>query len=73
MPEIPLTDLLAYFDAVRAVTRLYLEQATDADDPADAARFVARAALKAASKRSSRFFAACATAASVPNVGAEAG
>ena len=31
MPEIPLTDLLAYFDAVRAVTRQYLEQATDAD------------------------------------------
>ncbi len=31
MPEIPLTDLLAYFDAVRAVTRRYLAQATDAD------------------------------------------
>ena len=31
MPEIPLTDLLAYFDAVRAVTRQYLDQATDAD------------------------------------------
>ena len=31
MPEIPLTDLMAYFDAVRAVTRQYLEQATDAD------------------------------------------
>jgi uncharacterized damage-inducible protein DinB len=31
MPEIPLTDLLAYFDAVRAVTRQYLAQATDAD------------------------------------------
>jgi uncharacterized damage-inducible protein DinB len=31
MPEISLTDLLAYFNAVRAVTRQYLEQATDAD------------------------------------------
>ena len=31
MPEIPLTDLLAYFDAVRAVTRHYLDQATDVD------------------------------------------
>ena len=31
MPEIPLPDLMAYFDAVRAVTRQYLEQATDAD------------------------------------------
>ena len=31
MPEIPLTDLLAYFDAVRAVTRPYLAQATDTD------------------------------------------
>ena len=31
MPEIPLTDLMAYFDAVRAVTRQYLSQATDAD------------------------------------------
>ena len=31
MPEIPLTDLMAYFDAVRAVTRRYLEQATEAD------------------------------------------
>jgi hypothetical protein len=31
MPDIPLTDLLAYFDAVRAVTRRYLDQATDAD------------------------------------------
>ena len=31
MPEIPLTDLMAYFDAVRAVTRHYLEQATDAE------------------------------------------
>ena len=31
MPDIPLTDLMAYFDAVRAVTRRYLDQATDAD------------------------------------------
>lgn len=31
MPDIPLTDLMAYFEAVRAVTRHYLEQATDAD------------------------------------------
>ena len=31
MPEIPLTDLMAYFDAVRAVTLRYLEQATDED------------------------------------------
>ena len=31
MPEIPLTALLAYGDAVRAVTRQYLAQATDAD------------------------------------------
>ena len=31
MPEIPLTDLMAYFDAVRVVTRQYLEQATEAD------------------------------------------
>jgi uncharacterized damage-inducible protein DinB len=31
MPEIPLTDLMAYFDAVRVVTCHYLEQATDAD------------------------------------------
>ena len=31
MPEIPLTDLMAYFDAVRVVTRRYLDQATDAD------------------------------------------
>ena len=31
MPAIPLSDLMAYFDAVRAVTRRYLEQATDAD------------------------------------------
>jgi hypothetical protein len=32
MPEISLTDLMAYFDAVRAVTRRYLEQATDTDE-----------------------------------------
>ena len=31
MPEIALTDLLAYFGAVRAVTRQYLAQATDTD------------------------------------------
>jgi uncharacterized damage-inducible protein DinB len=31
LPEIPLPDLMAYFDAVRAVTRRYLEQATEAD------------------------------------------
>jgi uncharacterized damage-inducible protein DinB len=31
MPEIPLTDLMAYFDAVRAVTRHYLAEATDDD------------------------------------------
>jgi hypothetical protein len=31
MPAIPLTDLLAYFAAVRAVTCQYLERATDAD------------------------------------------
>ena len=31
MPEIPLTDLIAYFDAVRAVTCRYLEQATEED------------------------------------------
>jgi len=31
MPDIPLTDLMAYFEAVRAVTRRYFEQATDAD------------------------------------------
>ena len=31
MPEIPLTDLMAYFDAVRVVTRHSLEQATDVD------------------------------------------
>ena len=31
MPEIPLTDLMAYFDAVRAVTRHCLAHVTDAD------------------------------------------
>jgi uncharacterized damage-inducible protein DinB len=31
MPDIPLIDLIAYFEAVRVVTRRYLEQATDAD------------------------------------------
>jgi len=31
MPDIPLTNLMAYFEAVRAVTRHYLEKATDAD------------------------------------------
>jgi uncharacterized damage-inducible protein DinB len=31
MPEIPLADLMAYFDAVRAVTLQWLEQASDAD------------------------------------------
>jgi uncharacterized damage-inducible protein DinB len=31
MPEVSLTDLMAYLDAVRAVTRRYLAQATDAD------------------------------------------
>jgi hypothetical protein len=31
MPDIPLTDLMAYFEAVRAVTRQYFEQAIDAD------------------------------------------
>ena len=31
MPEVPLPDLMAYFDAVRAVTRHYLEQATEAN------------------------------------------
>ncbi len=31
MPEIPLNDLMAYFDAVRLVTREYLDQATDND------------------------------------------
>ena len=31
MPDLPLTDLLAYFDAVRAVTRHYLAHATDAE------------------------------------------
>ena len=31
MPDLPLTDLMAYFDAVRAVTRHYLAHATDAE------------------------------------------
>jgi len=31
MPDVPLTDLMAYFDAVRAVTRHYLAHATDAE------------------------------------------
>ena len=31
MPDIPLTDLMVYFEAVRAVTRQFLERATDAD------------------------------------------
>ncbi len=31
MPEVPLGDLMAYFEAVRGVTRQYLEQATEAD------------------------------------------
>lgn len=31
LPESPLTDLMAYCDAVRAVTHQYLQQATDAD------------------------------------------
>jgi uncharacterized damage-inducible protein DinB len=31
MPDISLTDLMAYFEAVRAVTRQYLDQATDGD------------------------------------------
>jgi uncharacterized damage-inducible protein DinB len=31
MPEVALTDLMAYFDAVRAVTRQSLDQTTDAD------------------------------------------
>ena len=31
MPEIPLGDLMAYFDAVRLVTRRYLDQVTDTD------------------------------------------
>jgi uncharacterized damage-inducible protein DinB len=31
MPEIPLIDLMAYFEVVRAVTLQWLEQATDAD------------------------------------------
>ena len=35
MPEISLTDLMAYFNAVRTVTRQYLDQATDADEEDD--------------------------------------
>ena len=31
MPDIPLADLMAYFKAVRATTRQYLDQVTDAD------------------------------------------
>jgi uncharacterized damage-inducible protein DinB len=31
MPALPLSDLMAYFEAVRAVTRHYLAQATEAD------------------------------------------
>ena len=31
MPEVPLGDLMAYFEAVRSVTRQYLDQATEAD------------------------------------------
>ncbi len=31
MQDIPLADLMAYFHAVRAATRRYLDQATDAD------------------------------------------
>jgi uncharacterized damage-inducible protein DinB len=31
MPDIPLADLMAYFKAVRAKTRQYLDQVTDAD------------------------------------------
>ena len=31
MPDISLTDLMAYFDAVRALTRQYFDQATDQD------------------------------------------
>ena len=31
MPEIPINDLMAYFGAVRAVTRQYLERASDDD------------------------------------------
>jgi uncharacterized damage-inducible protein DinB len=29
MPDIPLTDLMTYFDAVRTITRQYLDQVTD--------------------------------------------
>ena len=31
MPEVPLGDLMAYFEAVRGVMRQYLDQATEAD------------------------------------------
>ena len=31
LPEIPLSDLIAYFDAVRVTTRRYLDQATEED------------------------------------------
>lgn len=31
MPDLPLTDLMAYVEAVRVVTRRYLDQVTDAD------------------------------------------
>jgi uncharacterized damage-inducible protein DinB len=31
MPEIPLNDLMAYYEAVRALMRRYLDQATEAD------------------------------------------
>ena len=31
MPDIPLGDLMAYFDAVRGLTRQYFDQATDED------------------------------------------
>ena len=31
LPDVPLADLMAYFDAVRTVTRDYLAHATDAD------------------------------------------
>ena len=31
MPAIPLIDLMVYFEAVRTLTRHYLEHATDAD------------------------------------------
>jgi len=31
MPDIPLTDLMAYFDAVRTFARQYFDQATNED------------------------------------------